>query len=132
MKWGRELALALVVAAAGTAFVYSLRHDVRGLELEEEALFPGFDAARVRTILGESTTRDWHMRLERTERGGWRMVDPTAVPANYWRVENLLAVALAARGRPVPQGEIDARQLGFEPPRLVLEIEELLDGKSHH
>jgi Domain of unknown function (DUF4340) len=132
VKWGRELALALVVAAAGVAFYYSLSRDVKGIQAQEEALFPGFDGSRVRTILAESTIRDWRVRLERNERGGWRMVDPTAVPANSWRVENLLAVALASRGHPVPASEIEPRQLGFEPPRLVLQIEELLDGKSHH
>jgi hypothetical protein len=132
VKWGRELALALVVAAAGAAFYYSLRRDMQGLVAQEEALFPGFDGSRVRTILAESTVRDWRMRLERTERGGWRMVDPTAVPANFSRVENLLALALAARGHPVPASEIDPRQLGFEPPRLVLQIEELVDGQSRH
>ncbi len=132
MKWGRELVLAGVVAAAGLALYFSVRHDVQGVQVQEDALFPGFDAARVRCIIAENITRDWRIRVERDERGGWRLVDPSPMPANASSVDHLLNVALAARGRALPQSELDPRALGFEPPRIVLEIEELVDGQSHH
>ena len=90
MKWGRELALALAVGLAGTAWYLSVAHDQQELEIREQALFPGFDAARVRTIIAENAKRDWRVRIDRDERGGWRLVDPSALPANYWRVDHLL------------------------------------------
>lgn len=132
MKWGRELLLLFAVGGAGTAWYFSVERDRKQIEIQEEALFPGFDAARVRCILAENTRYDWRMRLERDERGAWKMIDPTAVPANYGRIDHLLQVALAARGREVPASERDPVQLGFSPPRLVLELEEQVDGKSHH
>jgi len=132
VRWGRELGLALVVAAAGTALYFSVRHDVKGIEVQEQALFPGFDPTRVRCIIAENVPRDWRMRVERDERGAWKLVDPIAVPANVWRIDHLLTCALGARGREVPASERDPVQLGFAPPRAVLEIEELVDGKSHH
>ncbi len=132
MRWGRELLLAGAVAAAGLALYFSVRHDVQGIQLQDEALFPGFDPARVRTLIAENIARDWRIRVERDPKGGWRLVDPSALPANASSVEHLLGVALAARGRALPASELDPRQLGFEPPRIVIEIEELVDGQSHH
>jgi len=132
VKWGRELALALIVAAAGAALYLSVRHDVKGIEFQEQALFPGFDPARVRCIIAENVPRDWRMRVERDERGAWKLVDPIAVPANFWRIDHLLACALGARGRELPVSERDPVQLGFSPPRAVLEIEELVDGQTRH
>ena len=132
MKWGRELALLLVVAVAGTAWYFSMKHEQRTAEAADELVFPGFDAARVRCILAEDTKWDWHMRLERDDHGGWKMIDPIAVPARLGLVEHLLEAALRAHGPQVPASEIDPAQLGFMPPRVVLEIEEVLDGKSRH
>jgi hypothetical protein len=132
VKWGRELVLALVVLVAGAAWYVGVKHEQQQLEGQEQALFPGFDPARVRCIIAENTLRDWRMRLEHDERGGWRLVDPSALPANFWKVEHLLQKALTARGREVPESERNPSELGFEPPRLVLEIEELLDGQSRH
>jgi hypothetical protein len=132
VKWGRELVLAGVVALAGLGLYLGVRHDVQQVQFQDEELFEGFDPARVRTIIAENIARDWRIRVERDERGGWRLVDPSAMPANASSVEHLLAVALAAHGRAVPESERDPRQLGLEPPRIVIEIEEQVDGKSHH
>jgi hypothetical protein len=124
--------LLLIVAVAGTAWYLSVKRDSGTAALQAQPLFPGFDAARVRCIIAENTTRDWHMRVEHDEHGGWRLTDPSAVPGNFWRIDHLLAVALAAIGREVPESERDPALLGFQPPRVVLEIEELLDGQSRH
>ncbi|MBK7644004.1 MAG: DUF4340 domain-containing protein [Planctomycetes bacterium] len=132
MKWMRELVLLLLVVGVGAVWYASVKKDLEHDAQQDEALFPGFDAGRVRCIVAENIGRDWHMRIERDEHGGWRLIDPSAVPANFWQVDHLLQTALAARGREVPKSERDPVQLGFSPPRLVLEIEELLDGKSHH
>jgi hypothetical protein len=103
------------------------------LEAQFADLAPKIGAGEARArLLAQLHGPELDDAVERDERGGWRMVDPSALPANLWKVEHLLQVALAAVGSEVPESERDAALLGFEPPRIVLEIEELLDGQSRH
>ena len=128
-RW-TPIVLLLLVAAAGWALYASVGHDVQKQVEQEQALFPGFDAGRVRVILAEHVARDWRIRIVRTARGGWALTDPSAVPANSWQIDHLLQVALSAHGAQVPGSERDPVQLGFNPPRMVLSIQEELDGKT--
>jgi Domain of unknown function (DUF4340) len=63
------------------------------------------------------------MRFERDSRDGWTMVDPVRARAEAGVLDLLLKSVLARKGTLVPESERDAKKLGLDPPRFVLELE---------
>jgi hypothetical protein len=123
------LLLALTVALLlGLAWWQSRVQDQSRVELDVP-LFAGLEGADVDTIRLENLERDIHMKLTRASdaagasHGRWRMVDPVDVPADDSLAEFLLRSALERRATPVPADEADAKKLGLEPPRYILELQ---------
>ncbi|MFN0241485.1 MAG: DUF4340 domain-containing protein [Planctomycetota bacterium] len=114
--------LAAVLGLSALAWWQLAREEVASAE-QEFALFEGLELERVTAVRVDNVARDAHFRVEREPSGRWRMTDPVAVPANGALVDFLVRTAVARRAKPVVAAEGDARSLGFEPPRVVLDIE---------
>jgi len=97
-----------------------------GPALGEYPLAPGLSSARVSAVRVEHLERSFQMKLERDAAGRWFLTDPIAYPAQTPLVRTLIAMLEGARGEPAP--EADPRQVGLDPPQVVLELTQLEDG----
>lgn len=96
----------------------------------EARLFEGVDPARVVRIRVEHLGRGLHLVFERNEGGRWSMIEPHSAPAAQPLVDHLFQTALERRGTPVPPEEARAKDLGLDPPRIILEMEESIEGRT--
>jgi hypothetical protein len=117
------IALALAVTALAAFAWWQWRSDVSSLAEADVPLFEGFDKEHVTAIRVENVERSTNLKLERRSDGHWWLVDPFEAPADDSIASYLLGIALDRRGTPVPAADADARKLGLEPPRVVLELE---------
>ena len=119
--------LALLALVAGAVTYDELWRSWLG-ETEVEAgtrLFPAADASFVDRIRVDQIERGYTMVLERDSQGLWYITDPIEYPANAALVTTLLEDVNAAKGLGVPAAEQGERELGFDPPRVVLEVREM-------
>lgn len=93
-------------------------------------LFEGVDPSRVVRIRAEHLGRGLHLVFERDAKGRWAMIEPHAAPAEQGLVGHLFQTALERRGTPVPEAEARAEDLGLDPPRVLLEMEEAIEGTT--
>jgi len=122
-------ALAGLVLLLALAAWRQLAREERQDSASEVRLFEGVDPARVVRMRVENLVRDQHLLFERDAAGRWSMVDPMAAPADQALVGHLFQTALERRATPVPPEEARAADLGLDPPRIVLEMEEDIDGE---
>jgi hypothetical protein len=115
--------LLLAVLALGAVAWFQLRSEARLREEADVPLFEGFDESTVDVIRVEHLEHDLHMKLTRGSDGHWRMVDPVEAPADDALAQFVLSSALQRRATPIPEAEADARKLGLEPPRFILELQ---------
>jgi hypothetical protein len=117
------LFLTLAVLVLGGAAWWVSRAESRTLAESDVPLFDGLEGARVDTIRVENLERDMHMKLVRGENGHWRLVDPIDAPADDAHADHLLKIALERRAAPISEAEADAKKLGLEPPRFIVELQ---------
>lgn len=87
-------------------------------------LFGDVDLSLVDTIRIDNIERSYHLRLERDSQGVWFITDPINYPAETGIVRLLLEDVAKARGLVVPENEQGEKELGFAPPRVVIEVDE--------
>ena len=92
--------------------------------LVDVRLFGDADASQVETIRIDNIQRSYNLRLERDSQGVWYMTDPIRYPADMGTLRILLEDIAGARGLVVPEQEWGAKELGFDPPRIVVEVDE--------
>ncbi|MFT7669631.1 MAG: hypothetical protein ACI8X5_002336 [Planctomycetota bacterium] len=116
------LLLALLGLLAGAVWwqlkVEALEGDV------DMRLFEGVDVSQVMTIRIDDIEDSSNLRLERDGQGLWYLTDPLNYPANPALVGLLLEDIASARGLLTPKEEWGEKELGFDPPRMVLEVDE--------
>lgn len=123
MKFRTTLFLLVVVACLAGAIVWQTRKEESELEVEL-GLFEGADLNYVQRIRVDNLERSYNLRLERDASGLWFITDPIEYPANPGVVTALLQDVARAKALVVSESEQSARELGFTPPRIVLEVEE--------
>jgi hypothetical protein len=117
----RNLALlALLVGALALLAWWQVRREAAAPP-EERALIEAFDPAQLSAIRIDHLERGLQMKIERDERGRWRIVDPIDFPAEPALVGFLLDTLRGARARRLPE-PVEARKVGLDPPRFVLEL----------
>ncbi len=129
MQRSMLLWLALAVLGLAALFWWQERREQSHAREEGTPLFEGLDVAAVTAVRIESVERDVHLRAERDANGTWNLVDPIAARAQSELFDFLVQSALTRRGALVPESEGDAQSLGFEPPRVILELESDSNGK---
>ncbi|MFN0008943.1 MAG: DUF4340 domain-containing protein [Planctomycetota bacterium] len=115
-----------LVSLLGLAAWRQLAVEGRQAQESEVRLFAGVDPARVERIRVEHLVRSLHVVFQRGEGGRWSMIEPHSAPANQGLVEHLFQTALERRGAPIPEAR--AEDLGLDPPRVILEMEEAIEG----
>ena len=123
-------ALAAIVALLAFAAWRLSAEEDRDAREQEVLLFEGVDPARVVRLRVEHLGRGLHLVFERDETGRWKMTEPHAAPADSNLVGHLFQTALERRGTPVPEAEARPADLGLDPPRILLEMEEAVDGTT--
>jgi hypothetical protein len=117
----RNLALlALLVGALALLAWWQVRREAAA-PAEERALIEAFDPAQLSGIRIDHLDRGLQMKIERDQRGRWRIVDPIDFPAEPALVGFLLDTLREAKARRLPE-PVEARKVGLEPPRIVLEL----------
>lgn len=117
-----------LVVLLGFAAWRQLAVEEREVRESDVRLFDGVDPARVVRIHVEHLGRGLHLVFKRDEGGRWSMIEPHSAPADQHLVEHLFLTALERRGTPIPPGEARAEDLGLDPPRVLLEMEESIEG----
>lgn len=117
------LLLALLALLAGGAW-FQLKEEKHS-EMIEQSLFEGLVPGRMKSIRVENLRRNTQMSFEAQPDAGWMMTDPLHYPADRALIRNLVENIISAKGLAVPANERGSQELGFEPPRAVLEIDQL-------
>lgn len=130
MNLRTTLLLLLVALGLGAVVWWQRGQEAADVHLVDERLFEGVDVARVTAIRVDNVYRSYAMRLERDAAGSWYLVDPISYPADEGFVERLLDSIGRDRVMVVRPDEADAEALGFEPPRIVLDVYEDVGGES--
>jgi len=123
MNFKTTLLLLVVLALVGAAIFWQREREVEDFDVDL-AMFEGVDVARVETIRVDNIERSINMRLERDGRGTWFLTDPILYPADNGYVTALLEDIARGRAMVVPEEEWGEKELGFDPPRIVLEVDE--------
>ncbi|HIG10384.1 MAG TPA: DUF4340 domain-containing protein [Planctomycetes bacterium] len=120
--------LVLIVVLLGGLAWWQTEREADQRFLVDERMFEGVDVSRVVEIRIDNINRSYTLRLQRDSAGSWFLTDPLAVPANLGLVQLLLDDISTARVMALPEAEADGRGLGFEPPRVVLDVVEATDA----
>lgn len=127
MRLGTLVGLVFLVALLAALWWQKEREVARGgPELGEYPLCPGLELERVRAVRVDQLERGFQLGFERDAAGRWFLTDPLAYPAQTALVRMLLTSLANARAEPAP--EVQAAQVGLEPPKVVLECVQLEDG----
>jgi len=120
------LVLLLVLGLLGGAIFWQQDREEGALDLTRR-LFEGVETERVVAIRVDNIERAYNLRLERDSSGTWYLTDPIAYPAAPEVVKLLLEDVAGAQVVRTPEAEWGETELGFDPPRVVLSLEERLD-----
>jgi hypothetical protein len=123
MKLKTTLLLLLLLGLLGGAVWWQKRTELSERDVDV-ALFGGVDVSLVNRIRIDNLERSYNLRLERDGRGIWYITDPITYPAHPGVVAALLEDVAGAKALVVPKSEWGERELGFDPPKVVLEVEE--------
>lgn len=123
-------ALVAIVVLLGFVAWRQLASEEQVRKDSDVLLFEGVDPARVVRIRVEHLPRGLNLVFERDESGRWTMIEPHRAPADQHLIGHLFQTALERRGTPIPAAEANAVDLGLEPPRVVLEMEEAIEGQT--
>lgn len=115
--------LVVLLALLGAAIWWQTRSEERDRAVEV-LLFGGADPQLVDTIRVENISRGYNMRLERDSSGRWFITDPFRYPADRASVRALLEDVGGARGLVPGEERWTDAELGFDPPRIVIEVDE--------
>lgn len=116
--------LMLLALLAGLGFLVrgQFVREAREADLVDQRLFEGVDVGEVVELRIDQIYRSYNLRLQRDAAGLWYLTDPIAYPADSGFMNLLLEDIESARMMPVPETEADAEALGFDPPRVVLDV----------
>ena len=117
------LLLILVLGLAGAVF-WQKGREAAGVVDVDVPLFEGLDPAKVRVIRIDNIPRSVNVRLERDRAGVWYLTDPIEYPADQGVMNILFQDIAYGRAMVVPEEEWGETELGFDPPEMVLELDE--------
>lgn len=124
----RRLLLSLGVVGALCFFAYwAMTQDTANKVEVEGALIEGFDASRVKAVRLDNVERSLQMRVEQRNEG-WFIVDPLEFPVEEAVLFVVLDALSTQRFKPAPEAE--AAKVGLNPPRMVLDVEELVGTQT--
>lgn len=133
MKPLNTIVLLLLLLGLGALIHWQLAKEDRGGVDVDLRLFEGVDVRQVTTMRIDNIERSLNLRLERDVQGEWYITDPIVYPATRSIVKLLLDDIAAAKVMVVPEVEWGEEELGFAPPKVVLEIDEkTTDGLETH
>ena len=95
----------------------------------EESLFPGVSSTDVVSVRVDNVFRDVQVRIDRDDRGHWKIVDPIEADADEVVLQTLMDAIDKDRLRLVP-GDVDPANFGFEPAQIVFQVE-TRSGERH-
>lgn len=116
------LLLLVMLALLGGGIWWQKQTEVADRDVDV-ALFGDIDVSQVRRIRIDNIERSFNLRLESDSSGVWYMTDPISYPADVATVRALLEDVSSARALVLPKDQWDAKALGFDPPRIVIEVE---------
>lgn len=127
MRKSTLLVLAVLVLGLGALWRAKQRETARGgPALGEYPLCPDLLSERVSSIRVDNLQRSFQLEFERDQAGRWFLTDPVPYPAQSSLVRALLQGLETARGEPAP--EVDPAQVGLDPPTVVIEVTQLVEG----
>ena len=128
MRWKTLIGLGLVVGV----LAYLTRE--RAIENAEGvgrvpvqyALVPDLAVECVHRVRIDNLERSIQVGLERAPDGSWHLIDPIAYPGLDGVLDSLFRTLSSAYGEGA--GEVDPAEVGLDPPKIVLEIDQIVGG----
>ena len=130
MSW--KSLLVLLVLVAGLLYLNSqkgLREQEALSQVDAEyTLFPGFQPQLVSELRIDNVERAYQIKFERDGQGLWYLTDPVPYPATGAIVSSVLNAIHSGLAQPVEN--TDLASMGLELPKVVVHIEQVLDGST--
>jgi hypothetical protein len=120
--------LVLLLAGLGGLAWWQAGREAAAPVVGEEALLAGVERGRIRSVRIDQFAYSLQLELRVDDSGRWRIVDPIDFPADEAVVDWLLDGL--TRNTAVAVVDPDAKGLGFEPPRAIVEVREEVEGRE--
>src|SRR5438270_2028225 len=121
----------LVVAGAVAGDVFWVQKDVSKEETKKDKaakVFDGLDKSKVREIRVTKEGKVFAAATRPDEKTGWKLTQPIQADADGTQIDAMVS-AIADLKQKSEIGDGDAKQYGFDPPRIVAAVK-LDDGKE--
>jgi hypothetical protein len=127
MKLRTTLFLLLLLIGLAAVVKWQLRTEDQVHEVDLR-LFAGVELEAVRTIRVDNIERSLNVRFERDSAGEWYITDPIRYPARRAVMDLLTQDIATAKALVVSEAEWGEEELGFDPPKIVMEVDEVTEA----
>jgi hypothetical protein len=120
-RWLINLILVVIILVLGAVALYTLEQEKKRAYLPE---LTGLTAELVRTITIERAGKET-IKLARDDQGNWQLTTPFTLPANHFRVEQLLKILSEHHYNQIEDKQLKLADLQLEPPLATLTFDQL-------
>lgn len=120
-RWLINLLLVIIIFILGAVALYTLEQEKKRAQLPE---LTGLTAQHIQTITLERANQE-SIKLVKDDKGNWQLTTPFTLPANYFRVEQLLKILSEHHYKLVEDNSLKLADLKLEPPLATLTFDQL-------
>lgn len=120
-RWLINLILVVIIFILGAVVLYTLKQEKQRAQLPE---LTGLTAQHIQTITIDRADQE-SIKLIKDDKGHWQVTNPFTLPANYFRVEQLLKILSEHHYKPVEDHSLKLADLKLEPPLATLTFDQL-------
>lgn len=120
-RWLINLILVVIILVLGAVVWYTLEQEQQRAQLPE---LTGVTAEQVRTITIERTNQET-IKLVKDEHGNWQLTTPFTLPANHFRIEQLLKILSEHNYKSLEDQPVKLADLQLDPPLATLTFDQV-------
>jgi hypothetical protein len=120
-RWLINLILVVIIFVLGAVALYTLEQEKKRAQLPE---LTGLTAQHIQTITLDRADQE-SIKLIKDDKGNWQLTTPFTLPANYFRVEQLLKILAEHHYKLVEDQQLKLADLKLEPPLATLTFDQL-------
>ena len=121
LRWLINLILVVIILVLGAVAWYTLEQEKKRAQLPE---LTGLAAELVRTITIERADKK-AIKLVKDDQGNWQLTAPFTLPANHFRVEQLLKILSEHHYNLIEDKQLKLADLQLDPPVAILTFDQL-------
>jgi hypothetical protein len=115
-RWLINLLLVVIILVLGVVVWYTLEQEHKRAQLPE---LTALTAEQVRTITIDRTNQE-AIKLVKDDHGNWQLTTPFTLPANHFRVEQLLKILSEHNYKSLEDQPVKLADLQLDPPLATL------------